>query len=168
MREIEYVNPQVEVAGKDIRSALLLADKMREELVATGDWLQLCVAIEGLKKIKADLDTLIRSCEHDAANLLPEKKVSVDGFGVIEKRTSTSRKWESEDLLMTLCRSILDPEGTGEIQSSRVPELIRVLKSVMPLTASLGWRVTALKELGIDPDSFSELTFGRQSVQITS
>lgn len=150
------------------REALLIADDMRQQLVAQKDWLQLCYAIEGLKAIKKDLDTLLRSCEEDAANLLPEKRMMVDGFGVIEKRTASTRKWESEQLLMDVCRQVLDPEQTGEIHPSRVVELISVLKQILPITGSLGWRTGALKEHGINPDDYSQTTWGRKSVQITN
>ena len=162
------VEPKVMPVANGFQDALLVADDLRAELVERGDWLQLCYAIEGLRAIKKDLDTLLRACEEDAANLLPEKKVMIDGFGVVEKRVSSSRKWDSEHLLMDVCRQVLDPEGTGEIQPSRVVELIGVLKQIMPITGSLGWRTTALKEQGIDPDDYSEKTWGRRSVQITN
>lgn len=167
--EIEKVNELERMPSADnFQQALLMADTLRAELVERGDWLQLCYAIEGLKAIKKDLDVLLRACEEDAANLLPEKKVMVDGFGVVERRTAQTRKWQSEDLLMDVCRRVLDPEGTGEIQPSAVMELISVLKRIMPITGSLGWRVTALKEQGIDPDDYSEVSWGRKSIQITN
>ncbi len=167
--EIEKVNQLERMPSADnFQQALLMADTLRAELVEAGDWLQLCYAIEGLKAIKKDLDILLRACEEDAANLLPEKKVLVDGFGVVERRTAQTRKWQSDELLMDVCRRVLDPDGTGEIQPSAVMELISVLKRIMPITGSLGWRVTALKEQGIDPDDYSEVSWGRKSIQITN
>lgn len=153
---------------KSFQQALLIADDMRAELVQEGDWLQLCYAVEGLKAIKRDLDTLLRECEEDVANLLPDKKVVVEGFGVVERRTASSRKWDSETLLMDICRRVLDPDGTGEIKVSAVVDLITVLKKMLPITGSLGWRVTALKDAGIDPDNYSDVTYGRKSIQITN
>lgn len=169
--ELEHIPATVERQVPSVgsfREALMVADDMRANLVQERDWLQLCHAVEGLKVIKRDLDILLRQCEEDAANLMPEKKVAVDGFGVIERRTASSRKWESETLLMDICRQVLDPEGTGEINVSRVIDLIGVLKKVMPITGSLGWRVTALKDQGIDPDNYSDISFGRKSIQITN
>lgn len=169
--EIEHIpaTPERQVPSVgSFREALLVADDMRAELVKERDWLQLCHAVEGLKVIKRDLDILLRQCEEDAATLMPEKKMTVDGFGVVERRTASNRKWESETLLMDICRQVLDPEGTGEINVSRVIDLIGVLKKVMPITGSLGWRVTALKDQGIDPDNYSDISFGRKSIQITN
>lgn len=168
--EIEYIpaTPEQNHSVQSFQQALLIADDMRAELVRQGDWLQLCYAVEGLKAIKRDLDILLRECEEDVANLLPEKKVAVPGFGVVEKRTASSRKWDSETLLMDICRQVLDPDGTGEISVSSVVDLIAVLKKMLPITASLGWRVTALKDAGIDPDRYSDVTYGRKSIQITN
>jgi len=166
MTEIARINEFVERSEGGMRNALLHADTLRQELAERGDWAQLLYAIEGLRALKADLDTLLRSCEDDAARLLPQKKMVLDGFGVVESRTTSSRKWDSEPLLRDLCRQVLDPEQTGEIDAAAIPELLRVLKAVLPMTASLGWRVTALREQGIDPEQYSETTYGRKTIQI--
>lgn len=91
----------------------------------------------------------------------------IDDVGTVERRTSSTRKWQSDDLLRHITRSTLDPQGTGEVSINNVVTLIDTLKAVLPFTASLGWRVTALKELGIDVAEYSEATYGRQTVQIT-
>jgi hypothetical protein len=166
MSDIVRINEFVERSEGGLRSALLHADTLRQELAERQDWNQLVYAIEGLRALKTDLDTLLRSCEDDAARLLPDKKVVVDGIGMIERRTTSSRKWDSEPLLKDLCRMILDPDGTGEISAASVAKLMKVLKEVLPMTASLGWRVTALREVGIDPEQYSETTYGRQTIQI--
>jgi hypothetical protein len=166
MSDIVRINEFVERSEGGLRTALLHADTLRQELAERGDWNQLLYAIEGLRTLKADLDILLRSCEDDAARLLPEKKVVVDGIGMVERRTTSSRKWDSEPLLKDLCRMILDPGGTGEITAASVAQLMKVLKEVLPMTASLGWRVTALKAIGIDPEQYSETTYGRQTIQI--
>jgi len=166
MTELARINEFMERSEGNMRQALLRADTLRQELADRGDWAQLLNAIEGLRALKGDLDTLLRACEDDAARLLPEKKMVLDGFGVVEARTTSSRKWDSEPLLRDLCRQILDPEQTGEINASAIPDLLRVLKAVLPMTASLSWRVTALKEQGIDPEQYSEITYGRKTIQI--
>lgn len=166
MTELARINEFMERSEGGMRAALLHADTLRQELADRGDWAQLLYAIEGLRALKGDLDALLRSCEDDTARLLPEKKMVLDGFGVVESRTTSSRKWDSEPLLRDLCRQVLDPDQTGEIDASAIPELLRVLKAVLPMTASLGWRVTALKEQGVDPEQYSEVTYGRKTIQI--
>lgn len=172
MTDLVRYEPPAQLATTDvtvaIRQTLMSADNIRQELVAAGDWQSLVCAIADLKKVKFDIDTILRLAEEDAASLLPDKKVVMDGIGVIEKRTSVTRKWESENLLKHIARTTLDPDGTGEISFDRVIVLLEVLNAVLPITASLGWRVTALKNIGIDVNNFSDMTVGRSSITITT
>lgn len=151
-----------------LQADLLRADDRRRELVAAGDWQTLTYGLVEFRKIKNDLDALVREVEENIASLLPEKKVALDGLGVIERRTASSRKWDSEGLLKDLVRATLDPEGTGEVHVQNVMNLIELLKKVLPLTGSLGWRVTPLREHGVAVDDYSETTYGRSTVQITN
>lgn len=151
-----------------LRADLLRADDLRAELYLAGDYVTLAWVVNEARKIKADLDTFVRECEENVAALMPNKKEAIDGLGVIEKRTTSSRKWDSESLLKDLVRRNLDPDGTGEITLERVFNLIEALKKALPLTASLGWRVTPLREDGYDVDQYSEVTYGRSNIQITN
>ena len=168
MTDIVPVSNSLELQSQDgLRNAIMQADTGRAGLALAGDYTQLLKGLLYLKDIKADLDTLIRACEDDITTLMPEKKMFIDDVGTVERRTSSTRKWQSDDLLRHITRSTLDPEGTGEVSTNNVVMLIDTLKAVLPFTASLGWRVTALKELGIDVTEYSEATYGRQTVQIT-
>jgi hypothetical protein len=168
MTDIVPVSNSLELQSQDgLRNAIMQADTGRAGLALAGDYTQLLKGLLYLKDIKADLDTLIRACEDDITTLMPEKKMFIDDVGTVERRTSSTRKWQSDDLLRHITRSTLDPEGTGEVSINNVVTLIDTLKAVLPFTASLGWRVTALKELGIDVSEYSEATHGRQTVQIT-
>lgn len=163
------VGQQVATTATDgLRADLMRADDRRAELYAAGDYVTLAWVVNEARKVKADLDAFVRECEENVAALMPSKKETIDGLGVIEKRTASSRKWDSEGLLKDLVRRNLDPEGTGEITLERVFDLIEALKKALPLTASLGWRVTPLKEDGYDVDKYSEVTYGRSNIQITN
>jgi len=153
-------------ATQSIQQDILKADDLRAALVKEGDWQSLAWIVNEIRKVKADLDALVRECEENVAAMMPNKKETIDGLGVIERRTTSSRKWDSEGLLRHLVRSTLDPEGTGELHYENVLALIDKLKAALPLTGSLGWRVTPLKENGIDVDSWSETTYGRSNIQI--
>lgn len=168
MTDIVPVSNSLELQSQDgLRNAIMQADTGRAGLASAGDYTQLLKGLLYLKDIKADLDTLIRACEDDITTLMPEKKMFIDDVGTVERRTSSTRKWQSDDLLRHITRSTLDPQGTGEVSINNVVTLIDTLKAVLPFTASLGWRVTALKEIGIDVSEYSEATYGRQTVQIT-
>lgn len=150
-----------------LQNALLVTDDMRGALAEAGDTEQLLLGLEYLKTIKRDLDTLIRATEDDIVRLMEDKKQTFDGIGVVEKKTAVTRKWDSEGLMKHLVRTSLDPEGTGEITLDSVFHLIESLKMALPLTGSLGWRVTELAKMGIDTDQFCDKTFGRTSLTIT-
>ncbi len=166
MTDIVRHNHFLERSDGSLRGAILQADDLRQELATKGEWIQLTFAIEGLRKIKADLDTLLRECENDVARLMPEKKVYIDGLGEIERRTTITRKWESEELLENICRLALTDRDTGEVPMELLSRVTALLKASLPVTASLNWRVTGLQSLDIDPDEFSDKTFGRQTIQM--
>lgn len=153
-------------ATQSIQQDIMKADDLRAALVKEGDWQSLAWIVNEIRKVKADLDALVRECEENVAAMMPNKKETIDGLGVIERRTTSSRKWESPELLRHLVRSTLDPERTGEVKVEQIMRLIATLEEVLPLTSSLGWRVTPLREHGIDPDFYSETTYGRSNIQI--
>lgn len=160
---------QVATTATDgLRADLLRADERRAELYAAGDYVTLAFVVNEARKIKADLDAFLRECEENVAALMPNKKEVIDGLGVVEKRTTSSRKWESDVLLRTLVRRTLDPDQTGELKVENIKSLLSMLEQVLPLTASLGWRVTPLREYGINVDAYSEVTYGRSNIQITN
>jgi hypothetical protein len=170
MTELERMDDGVSRLEGDIVASfsrvLLDADDIRAELAEQGDWLALAHGLDSFKRMKAELDILIRGIEDDCVRHLPHKKVVVEGFGTLERRSTTSRKWDSEGLLRYMVRDVLDPDRTGEIDYDRIWTLVEALQKALPLTASLGWRVTALKELNMPVDSFSETSYGRQTITI--
>ena len=152
-----------------LRRAIAQLDQQRHDLAAAGNLHTLAAGLAQLRALTGDLRQLAQHVEDDVAALMPDKQVEIPGVGVIERRKGTDRrKWQSEDLLRTLIRDEIDPDGTGEL-----PDAGTVLQSVMtvvtecvPITGSLGWRVTKLRERGIDPDEWAECTPGRVTVQI--
>jgi len=61
-----------------------------------------------------------------------------------------------------------DGKPSGELKTENIMQLLGLLEQVLPLTGSLGWRVTPLREHGINVDSYSEVTYGRSNIQITN
>lgn len=151
-----------------LRHLVLALDDRRAALAEAGDLHRLAEGLAQLRTINGDLQQLARHVEDNVAALMPDKQVEIPGVGVIERRRGTDRrKWQSEDLLRTLIRDELD-DGTGELPSpaETLDRVLGVVTACMPVTGSLGWRVTALRERGIDPDEWAECTPGRVSVQI--
>jgi hypothetical protein len=171
MSELEHVTPEIEIGSVAVileafDQVLMRADEHRSELAMSGDWESLLHGLVAFKKFKANLDILIRAIEDDVAANLPEKKMAVEGIGLVERKSATTRRWDSEGLLQYMVRDVLDPERTGEVNYDRMWDLIEALKKALPFTASLGWRVTALKELGMPVDNFCEVNYGRQTITI--
>lgn len=146
-------------------NALLQMDSYRVDLYEEGNYESLSHGLANLVDFRNQLTMLIQSIEHNLYEILPDKKNPIDGVGIFEKRRSSSKKWDSEKLINDIVRSKLD-NGTGEISPTDVFELIETLKKVLPLTQSLGWRVTALRDENIDADQYCEVTWGRPTVTI--
>ena len=79
-----------------LRSAIGQMDARRADLAAQGDWDTLAHALSGIRALIRDLRTVEAATVADVAGLLPEKRVTVDGLGTIERRTPTIRReWRS-------------------------------------------------------------------------
>jgi hypothetical protein len=107
-------------------------------------------------------------CEQALVATMPQKKMTVEGIGVLEKTTETSRKEWDHPLLFGRVAKVseqlrVDPES-GEIKLSEAEALLKAIT----MACRPEWRVTALKELGIDANDFCEVTYGAQKVRITT
>ena len=161
--------PETDLAGR-LAASIVAADDRRHELAERGDWHALAFVLAELRRLAADLRLLVDTVEQDCYRLLPGKRTEIDGLGVLEKRKGTDRRaWQSTDLLDELLRVAVVDRETGAVLDDEL--LIRqriheVLVDAVPFNPSLGWRVTALRDLGIDPDEWCETRPGRESVQV--
>lgn len=123
-----------------------------------------------VRSVRQALGIRERAIEDLLADVMLDDTMTLEGVGVFQLRHGKDRKaWQSEQLLSEVIRRSLDPEGTGELPP--LPEVVERIRAgvfdTAPVTPSLGWRVTALKRLGLDPDEWCESTPGRTTVQIT-
>lgn len=129
-------------------------------LVEAGDWESLVRGLEPLQQVLGDLRMLEHQVKRGIADTMPERRVSVEGVGTVERKAKvTRRNWDSDELLRKIIAGAILDETTGELPSSPVVAadlILRELRAVMPITGSLGWRVTALRERGIDPDDWCD------------
>jgi hypothetical protein len=107
-----------------------------------------------LKKLEGDLEAAI--------GLLMDTPAATAGPWTVKRhRGKGSGKWDSPGVFNALVRRANLDRETGEVLPE--PDLraaIELLRACLPLTDSLGWRVTALVEqAGLDPDEWR--TFGR-------
>lgn len=136
---------------------------------ATGDLTELATLLHHLRNDIRHLQILARDIEAEVVDLMPGKTAELDGLPVIEVRGGSIRKkWQSEDLVPVLIRKALDPDGTGELPTSPIDAahaVADVLTACAPFTPSMGWRVGALRDRGLDPDEWCESTPGRKTIQ---
>lgn len=148
------------------QNALLLMDDYRKDLAEQGDWEALCYGLTNLIEFKQNLTALVESIQKNIYDVMPGKKAIIEGLGTFEKRRSNSKKWDSERLLNDIVSDKLN-NGTGEITPTDVFNLIETLKKVMPITPSMGWRVTELKNENIDTDNYCDVVWGRPTISVT-
>lgn len=139
-----------------------------EAEIEEGDVECLARLYDYLDQLKARLGTIHSAVAAKLAEVMPHT-LELDGLPVMERRQGKERKkWESPELLHRLIRDTLDPDRTGELPAAAeaIDAVEKVVLETMPVTPSMGWRVTALKARGIDPDEWCETAPGRTTVQI--
>ena len=87
---------------------------------------------------------------------MPSKEMEIPGIGVIQRRSGTARKsWDHQALWRDVTQVLLsDSEGPEDF-------VARLRTVVTP-----SWKVTGLRPLGIDPDEYCEVSYGRRTVQL--
>jgi hypothetical protein len=140
---------------EDWRTTIDLLDQYRAELAWNGDTPRLAFGLDRVRDLRRALGDLERAIETDVAELMDGKTETVDGLGTIERRKGTTRKsWQSEDLLRQLVRDAyldaVDDLEPGDDPSMIVGRVFDTVTDCVPITPSLGWRVTALRSRGID------------------
>jgi hypothetical protein len=147
----------------------LVEESVEAEIVA-GDVEQLAVMFVWLSRSSRRLKHCTQAVEERLAEVMESKTLELEGLPVLERRNSTLRKrWESDALLDRVVRYALDPEGDGSLPMTPFEAVSRVVASVkdaIPVTPSLGWRVGALRAIGLDPDEWCETEPGPTKVQI--
>ena len=138
------------------------ADKLAEE----GDWESLGDGLDRIRALRKQLSDLERHVEDHVAALMPDKRIVVPGLGM-ERRTSKDRRaWQSEEILTHLwMQTWVDENGEITDDATHSAQFLAAVKACVPFTGSLGWRVKALAEYGIDAEDYAEVTPGRTSVQ---
>lgn len=135
-----------------------------------GDVEELARLHVAIVKAAQRLATIRGAVEATLADVMPDKRLELPGLPVLERRRGTDRKaWQSVDLLDELFRRAVVDVETGEVLDDEAlirQRLHEVLVDCVPFTGSLGWRTTALRDLGLDPDEWCETKPGRVSVQI--
>ena len=111
-----------------------------------------------------DHEKLLVAEIHETAT---ERKTETS-FGRVETSKRFNRRWDHDEVVRHLTRVALDqrqvdPE-TGELLD--IPTWERVTAALRDCAGISYWKITALKDYGLDPDEFSETTSASLSVRI--
>lgn len=142
-----------------------------KELAEAGDWESLARGLAPLQDVLRQMRFLETQVKTSLAEILPERLVTIENVGTVERFRKTTRKnWDSEELLRSIVHIALVDEETGEIPSSPIEAVERVLNEIracVPFTGSTAWRVGALKERGFDPDEWCDQNVDGYSLKFT-
>lgn len=114
-----------------------------------------------LEDANRDLAALRAHFADHIGDRMPEKRVTIDGLGTLEKRKNTSRRaWQTDDLRRAIHDVVLVDSETGEIVEHTPLERERfVFPGGTP-------RTTAIHALGLDPDEYCNSESRGWSIQI--
>jgi hypothetical protein len=102
--------------------------------------------------------------QRHVASLMPTKRVEVSGVGVLDRHAAGSRKgWDHDATRKAVVARLADDlpyAGAVTEDGERVPLAPMVADVVAAWAKVCGyqWKVTGLRELGLDPDLYSEFT----------
>lgn len=131
-----------------------LADLAREVLKA-----------RELVRVVRDISNRI---EQGLARAMTDKKMVVEGVGVLERNVDVARKnWDHKALASRLVAAALEKwkEETGEILDD---DTAKVVLDAFEKACRTEWRITGLGEYGIDGDKYCDKEFGQPRVRITT
>jgi hypothetical protein len=147
-----------------LNGALLYIDDMRARCVALDDTEGLMVGLSNLVRFSAQLKTVVQAVEGDLADLLPKGWHPVPGDGgYINHGTTTSTTWSAEDALRDVTRRAFVrylEANDGEITNVAdvIASVVNAIYAAAPLAPSNQWRVTALRDQGLEPDEYRQTT----------
>lgn len=112
-----------------------------------------------------------RELEGAAARAMTGDRVAVQGKWIAERRWGKDRtKWENDDLAREVVKRAIDTArvdtSTGELIEPNATTW--AVRDALLACARPSWRVTALRELDINPDEYCSSEKARPTVQVVA
>jgi hypothetical protein len=134
---------------------LVAIDEARRLSVEAGNVEDLLDLLLTLREVKSEFDLIVRDVEDDCARLMRRKHFNTPQLTAERWAGGLDRRnWQSKDL----ARKIIADGDFDHPQD--------VADMLFELAAVSYWRVTKLRELGIDPDEFCDSAPGRATVSV--
>lgn len=157
MTDLDLADTAALHAARLLKVAIDDLDPEATSAIAIGDVEELAHLHVTLTKANQQLATIRTLVEAALVDVMPDKRIELDGLPPLERRQGTDRKgWDYEAVVSALAR-----EAQGDLMA-----LLEAIKECAPMTPSMQWRVGALRKHGLDPDEFCTTSPGRQSIQI--
>ncbi len=114
---------------------------------------ELLALVSAVRRLKEEVATLMDYVEAEVIQGWgPDPKAKVETLlGTWEVKKGSTRKWPDPEMLMMDLTAESDPPAAS---------LVHAIAQCLP--ANVAWRVTALRERGLDPDDYSEWEGGRR------
>lgn len=129
--------------------------------------------LAGVRDLKAQAGEVYAQVEQILLANMGEKRLEVEGLGVVESKRKTKRtKWEHDEVFRhVIARIIDDPyvlfdpeEGAALPPAQQAANIVGRLREVL----SPSWKVTGLRAMGLTPDEFCEETEDGWGIQLPS
>lgn len=157
MTDLDFRDTSALHGARLLQAALNDLNPEAGNAIDTGDVEELAHLHVALTKVRQQLATICTLVEQALVDVMPDKRLDLDGLPPLERRQGTDRKaWDYEAVVSALAR-----EAGGDLMA-----LLEAIKECAPMTPSMQWRVGALRKHGIDPDEFCTTSPGRVSIQV--
>lgn len=135
------------------------------------DHIGLAELLANLRHAKDVLADAAQYVEDELIKAMPHKEEIIDGIGEVSYHTGAKRTgWDKEALIPVATHAIarnlpnlIDP-ATGEVVD-HIAFTSGIVNDWCAL-ATPNWKVTGLRAVGINPDEFCEVTWGRKTVDM--
>lgn len=136
-------------------------DQLERFSGAINDPAALADLLDSLRAIKKRAGEVYVEIERAYIGVAGEKKLEIPGLGLVEIKSAVRRtKWQHDEVFRSVISRLADEPGVfyDEETGERFPpaqlaaNLVGRLRDVL----SPSWKVTGLRDLGLDPDEFAE------------
>jgi hypothetical protein len=128
----------------------------------------LACLLADIRRYRRNLADIEHHIETEVASLMDADQVNLGDNLTLIRHTGSERKgWRSEEILRSLgMQARMDEHGEVQPPNEQYTRLYELVQACVPLNASLGWRVRALRERRIDPDQYADVKPGLVSVEV--
>lgn len=154
-----------------LAGAKIMIDSLDEKV--TAEWLkeyefeELVAGMMAAREMVRVLRDVANRIEQAVAAEMTDKKVTVSGFGVLERNVDVTRKgWDHKALASKLVAQALLKHAMDHGGEMLDKQTAAVVLQAIEKSCRTEWRITGLGEYGIDADKYCTKEFGQPKVRV--